>query len=97
MKARVSFAKKNHDGIEISLGANLMASLLEAGIPVASSCHGDGVCGKCRVLVVSGAENLSAANETELFLREQHQIKKDFRVSCQTQVLGNVCIDATYW
>ena len=78
-------------------GMSLMDALLAAGLPVASSCRGDGVCAKCRVVVVEGKENLSRENETEAYLRERHNIPKVERVSCQVQVLGPVTVDTSYW
>ena len=74
-----------------------MKALLEGGLPVASSCSGDGVCAKCKVIVIEGMENLSPENETESFLRESKGIPKDQRISCQVQVLGDITIDTTYW
>lgn len=88
---------KNHPPIEVSLGANLMESLLEAGLPVASSCHGDGICARCRIEIVNGWENLSPINETESILRSRHRIQKPLRISCQTEVLGDITVDASYW
>jgi 2Fe-2S ferredoxin len=89
--------KKNKPPIEVASGANLMRSLLNAGMPVASSCNSDGVCAKCGIRVVEGMENLSEPNATEIFLKEKNNIRKEFRISCQTQVLGDVVIDAGYW
>lgn len=74
-----------------------MKALLQAGLPVASSCDGDGVCAKCKIIVVQGAENLSAQNDTELFLRETNNIPDHSRISCQTEVFGDIVIDAAYW
>jgi ferredoxin, 2Fe-2S len=88
---------KNKPEFEVPAGSNLMKSLLDHGLPVASSCNGDGVCSKCRLKIISGAENLSEPNETELILKEQNDIGKDFRISCQTEVLGDVTVDASYW
>lgn len=93
----IHFAKKHRPSIEVPVGANLMKSLLDAQIPVASSCHGDGVCAKCRLNVEKGVENLSAENEVEMFLKEKFQMKPLQRISCQTSVLGDVEIHATYW
>lgn len=94
---RIRYAKGHRQDFEVALGANLMKSLLENGVPVASSCHGDGVCGKCKIQIVSGAENLSPENETEKFLRGKLAIPKDQRISCQTQVLGNISVNTGYW
>jgi len=92
----IRFAK-NHPDIEVEKGANLMKSLLQAGLPVASSCHGDGVCAKCRIIIVEGHENLSQINSLEQMLRDRLKIPREARISCQTQVLGDIRIDASYW
>lgn len=74
-----------------------MEALLEGGLPVASSCSGDGVCAKCKITVLAGMENLSPENEIESFLREKNNIPKNQRISCQTRVLGDVKVDTSYW
>lgn len=89
--------KKNRPPIEVPVGAVLMRSLLDAGLPVASSCNADGVCAKCGIRIVEGMENLSKPNETEIFLKEKNNIRESFRISCQTQVLGDIVVDAGYW
>lgn len=92
----VSF-KKNKPSIQVSDGANLMRSLLESGIPVASSCNGDGVCAKCKIKIVDGEQNLSSENELEVFLKQKFAIPQSDRISCQTKVNGDITIDASYW
>jgi ferredoxin, 2Fe-2S len=74
-----------------------MDALQAAGLPVASSCFGDGVCGRCRVQVVTGLENLSAIEPIETIVRDRLRIPKDVRISCQARVLGDITIDTTYW
>ena len=88
---------KFNKSLVVEQGANLMDELLKAGLPVASSCDGDGVCGKCRIKILKGAENLGKRNEIEIFLMEQNSYSTEFRISCQTQVLGDIEVDATYW
>ncbi|QLY25810.1 2Fe-2S iron-sulfur cluster-binding protein [Bdellovibrio sp. KM01] len=92
----ISF-KKNRTPLTVETGANLMEALLNGGLPVASSCSGDGVCAKCRIQIVSGAENLTVENETEKFLRETKKVASDSRISCQAQVMGDITVDASYW
>lgn len=74
-----------------------MASLLKAGMPVASSCQGDGICGKCKIEIIDGEKNLSAVESREQILSLRLKIKPPYRVSCQTKVFGDVTIDTTYW
>jgi 2Fe-2S ferredoxin len=93
----IRFAKNNRAPMEVEKGANLMRSLLDAGVPVASSCHGDGVCAKCRLEIKEGEQNLPSPNETEKFLQERFQLPPRVRISCQVEVLGDLIVDATYW
>jgi 2Fe-2S ferredoxin len=93
---KISFTK-GFPPLEVPHGANLMQSLLQAGIPVASSCYGDGVCGKCKLEIIKGAENLSAPETIEKLVKDRLNLPTEVRVSCQTQVLGDVTVDATYW
>ncbi len=93
----ISFTKKNRKSLLILEGSNLMKALLDANIPVASSCHGDGVCAHCRLTVTAGADHLSKANDTEKFLFEKFELKPNQRISCQVSVFGDIEIDASYW
>lgn len=93
---QISFARKRSP-LQVPDGANLREALTEAGIPVASSCGGQGVCIKCRLQVLAGAENLSPPNDLEDHLREMYEFPTTERVSCQTWVHGDVTVDATYW
>ncbi|MEK6773397.1 MAG: 2Fe-2S iron-sulfur cluster-binding protein [Bdellovibrionota bacterium] len=88
---------KNQIQFEVFAGANLMQSLLDQQIPVASSCGGDGICGKCRIQIIAGQNQLPPPNETETFLAEINDLKKNERISCQTQVLNDIEVDTNYW
>jgi len=88
---------KTQKKIEVEEGANLMESLLNAELPVASSCGGEGVCSKCKIKILKGEEHLTPQNETEEFLRDTNDVKANERISCQTQVLGNIEVDTGYW
>lgn len=74
-----------------------MRALLDAGIPVASSCSGDGICAKCKINVVEGLDQLSPENDTEQFLKMKHKLAPNIRISCQTFVQGDITIDTSYW
>lgn len=95
---RILFAKKNHETIAVAEGANLMQSLLAENVPVASSCHGDGVCAKCRLMVMAKPEQVSPQTELEDALLSSHGLGQPWRISCQVKVLsGDVTVDASYW
>ena len=96
-KALVRFTKSNRNPIDVEAGSNLMSLLLENGVPVASSCNGDGVCAKCRVQIKAGVENISPINETEEILQDRESLKSGTRFSCQVTVFGEIEIDTPYW
>lgn len=88
---------KSYPPLQVKEGSILMQALLAAGLPVASSCNGDGVCGKCRVTILSGEQNLSPLNELEKMLKERLKIPPNVRIACQVQVMGDIVIDTSYW
>ena len=55
----IRFLKDKFNEFEVLMGANLMNSLKEKNIPVASSCGGEGVCTKCKVIILKGKTSLS--------------------------------------
>ncbi len=88
---------KNRAAIEVKNGTNLMQGLLDHGIPVASSCRGDAVCGKCWVKVLQGGANLSNVNGDEIRLQTINKLPPNARISCQVEVHGDITLDTPYW
>ena len=57
------------------------------------NCHGNGLCAKCVMEVVEGADNLSSKTWRERFRLKGQPGNR--RLSCQCQVLGDIsCITA---
>ncbi len=90
---KISVPQKNKV-LEAPLGKNLMLFLQEQGIPVASSCLGDAICGKCRMRV-GGAVPLASQLEQETLKR--NQASPGDRLSCQVQIDHNLTVETTYW
>lgn len=66
-----------------------------AGAPLGNACGGVGVCTRCRVRVLSGAENLSP--RTSIETRFSRDFAGDERMACQAVVTGDCEITTTYW
>jgi 2Fe-2S ferredoxin len=66
-----------------------------AGAPLGNSCGGVGVCARCRVRVVEGAENLSAPTSVET--RFSRGFSEGERMACQAVVQGALTVTTTYW
>jgi 2Fe-2S ferredoxin len=80
--------------IKINTGENLMTALIAAGLPVASSCHGDGICSMCKV-TIEGQINLPNKLETETLKR--NKCTSTERLSCQIAVTNDISVCAKYW
>lgn len=60
MSFRVEF-KGTAKSIEVDEGASLLEAAFDAGVPISSTCGGQGTCGRCRVKVLSGEVRHRAA------------------------------------
>lgn len=68
-----------------------------AGVPLGNSCGGVGVCSRCKVRVVAGAEHLSAATSIEVRFGTARGFAADERMACQAVVTGDCTVTTTYW
>ena len=68
-----------------------------AEAPVGNSCGSVGVCARCVVRVVAGAENLSAPTVIESRVSAQRRFAADERLACQAVVTGDVEVTTGYW
>lgn len=81
--------------IDAEKGANLFKTLKENGVPIASSCNGDGVCGKCVVHIEKG--ELAKPNPLEITLQQKYKLESGQRISCQCAIMSDLKIKTTYW
>ena len=90
--------KSRYGDVVVQSGATLMDAVRAIGLPVASSCGGDGVCTKCRLRVRElEPAAVSKVTSFEHGLLDRIAAEDDERISCQTEVLGSIEVDADYW
>ncbi len=82
-KIRVKFLPGG-EVVEVDPGSTILELAHEAGIPIASVCGGDGICGGCRVIIQEGAVD---ASPTTLLTRDE--IRCGYALACQTRVKGD--------
>ena len=80
--------------LDVETGTNLMNALLDAGLPVASSCHGDGICSMCRVKV---SRIQSLPSEIESATLKRNKCEPHERLSCQISVTEDLEVSTKYW
>jgi len=79
--------------IEAENGQSLLEALIGAGIFLRTDCGGKGGCGKCRVNVVAGAaENLVAADESEIKILGQSEYSDGVRLACRFAISGDITV-----
>lgn len=78
-------------GIECREGANLLETLVSAGIFVDNPCNGKGICGKCKVRILSGEVSEMTVSEERLLNPEE--IETGIRLACMVEVSGTVKIE----
>ncbi len=76
------------ESVEVERGVTLLAAAKAAGVDLASICGGDGICGRCRVIVRNG--NIDAAPTT---LLSRDEVQKGYVLACQTKVSGDVTVE----
>jgi 2Fe-2S ferredoxin len=86
-------------GREAAAKANetLLDVARRAGAPLGASCGGVGICARCKVRVVEGAENLSPPTSIESRIGSARGFAADERMACQAVVNGDCQITTTYW
>jgi 2Fe-2S ferredoxin len=87
--------------LALSAHANPDETILDAarraGAPVGNSCGAVGVCARCRVVVLEGAESLSPPTEIERRVAARAGVAASERLACQAVVRGDCRVTTTYW
>jgi ferredoxin len=60
-----------------------MARCIEAGLPMASACSGNGACGRCQITILQGAQALEPASPREAAVLAKNGAGTDQRLACQ--------------
>ena len=83
-------------------GKSITEASRELGVDIESLCGGEATCGKCRVRieegffdkygVVSKIESISPTGDGDRKLLSKQQLRENYRLACQTHILGDVVI-----
>ncbi len=82
---------------DIAAGATILAAATQSGVPIGHSCSGDGICGWCRVTVLTGGENLVPPTDIEIRLMAEKGFQENERAACLACIRGNLTVTTTYW
>ena len=97
--ARPGIVPVEFDGrrIDVRLGGTLLGAAMKNGVRLMHVCGARTLCGTCRVVVESGADNLSPMRGTEQFsLRWHLSMSPRTRLACQARVNGPVEVESVF-
>jgi len=73
--------------ISVKEGTSLLRAAMEAGVHINASCGGEGVCGKCRVLIEAGEVEDGITEKLS-----QEDIDKGYRLACRSKVKTDLVV-----
>jgi uncharacterized 2Fe-2S/4Fe-4S cluster protein (DUF4445 family) len=82
----IKFLPHNRE-IKVNDGESLIRAAMEAGVHINASCGGEGVCGKCRVIVETGAVDGGLSEQLSPADRE-----KGVRLACRSTITQDVVV-----
>ncbi len=73
--------------VMVEEGEILIRAALEAGVHINASCGGEGVCGKCRVLIEDGTVEGGISEKLS-----KEDIAKNYRLACRARVMSDLTV-----
>jgi adenylate cyclase len=83
--------------IRVPAGTTLLQAVRNADLPIAAACGEHGLCARCGLEILEGAEDLPAEPPEEQKTKLQNRIEAKLRLSCHLKVQGDLVVTATYW
>ena len=77
-----------HVEVAVQAGTTILAAAAEAGVFVNSLCGGDGVCGKCRVIVRLGEAHGGTTNHLT-----RKEIQDGYILACEGRVMSDLIVE----
>ncbi|MBU1183161.1 MAG: DUF4445 domain-containing protein [Proteobacteria bacterium] len=77
----------HNKSVTVGDGENLLRVAMEAGVHVNASCGGEGVCGKCRVIIEEGAVEGGITEKLS-----DDDIEKGYRQACLSNVMSDLVV-----
>lgn len=83
--------------VRVPVGTPLIDAVREAGLPIARSCGGEGLCGRCGVQLLDGGAAVTAEAPDEARSKERNRIDPALRLACRVRVRADLAVAAPYW
>ena len=81
--------------VEVSKGTLLIDAVREAGLPIASPCGDDLICGRCGVRLPSRRVTREAPIDRNA--KQRNRVDPELRLACALRVHDDLEVTADYW
>ena len=96
MDVQVCFPTQGRS-VRVPSGTTLIDAVRGANLPIASACRADGLCGRCGVAILAGADALGVESPEEIHSKQRNRIDPRLRLACRVRVCADVSVSAPYW
>ena len=83
--------------VRVHAGTPLIDAAREAGLPVAQTCTGEGICARCGMEILAGGEDLGSESAREAAAKKRNRVEGHLRLSCLLRVDRDLTVTAPYW
>jgi adenylate cyclase len=83
--------------VRVIAGSSLLEAARRAGLPLASACGGEALCGRCGVRVLEGGAALPPEGEPETRARRRNRAPAGERLACRLVVSNDLTVTTSYW
>jgi len=96
MEPLVQFLPQDRQ-IRVPEGTTLLEAARLAGLPVAASCGGGGICGRCGMRILARRSELTPETDSERRVKARNRIDDDLRLACRTGIWTDITVTTSYW
>jgi ferredoxin len=83
--------------VRVPRGATLLEAARSAGLPLASACAAEGLCARCGLEILDGAEHQDAEDERERQAKLRNRVDPRQRLACRVILRADARVRASYW
>jgi ferredoxin len=81
--------------VEVPAGTLLTDAIRAAGLPIATACGDELICGRCGVRILRGEVPREKPVETRA--KRRNRVPSELRLACVIRVHGDLEVGADYW
>lgn len=83
--------------VDITAGTTLLEAAQRADLPVATACGAEGICARCGMQILEGADTLAREGDAERDAKLRNRVPQELRLACFLTPEHDLTVTAAYW